>query len=135
MNDLIDAHLIKPGHFVELAPVLKKLAQSGLNLYGNILVSPTESDYYNSVNREIPLILDDILINDKGIVPFFAQIEEYIEQYPNLCVVIADTSGVKEEDDGEPVEANLTQNIKEYADKYKVKHNVTTIIYDIVTRK
>jgi len=89
----------------------------------------------------------DIVIDDKYVfelkVPksrnvlrdLSAQIEEYVEQYPNLCVVIADTSGVKEEDDGEPVEANLTQNIKEYADKYKVKHNVTTIIYDIVTRK
>ncbi|MCH7648775.1 MAG: hypothetical protein IIA83_09230 [Thaumarchaeota archaeon] len=62
-----------------------------------------------------------------------AQIEEYVEQYPNLCVVIADTSGVQ--DDGNDVEANLTQNIKEYADKYKVKHGVQTIIYDIVTRK
>ena len=63
-----------------------------------------------------------------------AQIEEYVEQYPNLCVVIADTSGVQD-DNGDTVEANLTQNIKEYADKYKVKHGVTTIIYDIVTRK
>lgn len=63
-----------------------------------------------------------------------AQIEEYVEQYPHLCVVIADTSGVKEED-GEPVEANLTQDIKEYADKYKEKYSVQTIIYDIVTRK
>jgi hypothetical protein len=63
-----------------------------------------------------------------------AQIEEYVEQYPNLCVVIADTSGVQE-DNGDEVEANLTQNIKEYTDKYKVKYRVPTIIYDIVTRK
>jgi len=87
----------------------------------------------------------DIVIDDKYVfelkVPktrthlrnLSAQIEEYVEQYPNLCAVIADTSGVKEDDND--VEANLTQYIKEYADKYKVKYGVPTIIYDIVTRK
>jgi len=59
-----------------------------------------------------------------------AQLEEYIEQYPNICAVIADTSNVDEE-----VESNLTQNIKEYSDKYKVKHDVQTLIFEIGTRK
>jgi len=88
----------------------------------------------------------DIVVDDKYVfelkVPtsrshlrnLSAQIEEYIEQYPNLCVVIADTSGVQDQN-GEPVEANLTQHIKEYADKYKVKYSVETLVYDIVTRK
>lgn len=88
----------------------------------------------------------DIVIDDKYVfelkVPksrnvlrdLGAQIEEYVEQYPHLCVVIADTSGVQD-DDGDTVEANLTQNIKAYADKYKVKYSVQTIVYDIVTRK
>lgn len=89
----------------------------------------------------------DIVVDDKYVfelkVPtnraqlrnLSAQIEEYIEQYPNLCVVIADTSGIQEDNNGEPIEANLTQNIKEYADKYKVKYGVPTVVYDIVTRK
>lgn len=64
-----------------------------------------------------------------------AQIEEYIEQYSNLCVVIADTSRIQEDSKGEPVEANLTQHIKEYADKYKVKYGVQTLVFDIVTRR
>ena len=38
--------------------------QQELGLYGNMLVSPAQDDYYNSVNREIPLVLDDILIED-----------------------------------------------------------------------
>jgi len=42
-----------------------------MGLYGNMLVSPIEDDYYNSVNKEVPIILDDILIDDDGMFPFF----------------------------------------------------------------
>jgi len=45
--------------------------QQELGLYGNMLVSPTQEDYYNNVNKEIPIILDDILIDDEGIYPFY----------------------------------------------------------------
>ena len=44
-----------------------------MRLYGNIFVSPIENDYYNNVNREIPIILDDILIVDDGLFPFFKE--------------------------------------------------------------
>ncbi len=37
-----------------------------LGLYGNYLVAPNEPNYWNPVSREVPLFLDDILIeNDK----------------------------------------------------------------------
>ena len=35
-----------------------------LGLYGNYLVTPNDPSYWNSVNREVPLFLDDILIED-----------------------------------------------------------------------
>ncbi len=35
-----------------------------LGLYGNYLVTPTTPNYWNKVNREVPLFLDDILIED-----------------------------------------------------------------------
>ncbi len=35
-----------------------------LGLYGNYLVTPSDEGYWNAVNREIPLFLDDILIED-----------------------------------------------------------------------
>ncbi len=35
-----------------------------LGLYGNYLVTPSEPGYWNPVNREVPLFLDDILIED-----------------------------------------------------------------------
>lgn len=41
-----------------------------LGLYGNYIVEPTDPNYWSSVNREIPLVLDDILLDEKGIAPF-----------------------------------------------------------------
>lgn len=62
-----------------------------------------------------------------------AQIEEYIEQFSNLCVVIADTSG-EELSDGRILD--VTQDIEEYADKYKQKFKIETLIFDAkITRK
>jgi len=33
-----------------------------LGLYGNIIVTPTDPEYWSPVNRELPLVLDDILL-------------------------------------------------------------------------
>jgi FtsP/CotA-like multicopper oxidase with cupredoxin domain len=41
-----------------------------LGLYGNILVVPTEGDYWPPAHRELPLTLDDVLIEDGKIAPF-----------------------------------------------------------------
>jgi FtsP/CotA-like multicopper oxidase with cupredoxin domain len=41
-----------------------------LGLYGNILVSPSEPDYWSPANRELLLTLDDILIEDGQIAAF-----------------------------------------------------------------
>jgi FtsP/CotA-like multicopper oxidase with cupredoxin domain len=41
-----------------------------MGLYGNILVTPSESDYWPPPNRELALTLDDILIEDGQIAPF-----------------------------------------------------------------
>ena len=41
-----------------------------LGLYGNILVTPTDPDYWPPVNREILLTLDDILIEDGKVASF-----------------------------------------------------------------
>jgi len=52
-------------------PHVREDYQQEMGLYGNMLVSPIEDDYYNSVNKEVPIILDDILIDDDGMFPFF----------------------------------------------------------------
>jgi FtsP/CotA-like multicopper oxidase with cupredoxin domain/YHS domain-containing protein len=41
-----------------------------LGLYGNILVVPTDPDYWPRVHREVVLTLDDILIEDGRVAPF-----------------------------------------------------------------
>ena len=51
-------------------PHMREDVQQDLGLYGNMLVDPTEEDYYAPVNREVPLILDDILVDANGILPY-----------------------------------------------------------------
>jgi len=52
-------------------PHVREDYQQEMGLYGNMLVSPIEDNYYNNVNKEIPIILDDILIVDDGMFPYF----------------------------------------------------------------
>ena len=41
-----------------------------MGLYGNIIVVPSEPDYWPPVNRELTLTLDDILLEDGRVAPF-----------------------------------------------------------------
>ena len=68
-----------------------------------------------------------------------AQIEEYMEEFPLLAVVIADKSDlVSDQDDSEfydpDLERGLTKKIIEYADKYKVKYGAKTLIFSVKKR-
>ena len=68
-----------------------------------------------------------------------AQIEEYMEEFPLLAVVIADKSDlVSDQDDSEfydpDLEKGLTKKIIEYADKYKVKYGIKTLIFSVKKR-
>ncbi|HSF16239.1 MAG TPA: multicopper oxidase family protein [Vicinamibacteria bacterium] len=51
-------------------PHVREDIQQDLGLYGNLLVAPPEPDYYSPVNREEVLILDDILMDDLGPLPW-----------------------------------------------------------------
>ena len=69
-----------------------------------------------------------------------AQIEEYLEEYPFLGVIIGDktsqVAGLKEEDEfyDSEFEPKLTAKIKEYADRYKIKYGVRTVVFPITFR-
>ena len=41
-----------------------------MGLYGNVLVVPADADYWSPANREVPLTLDDILLEDGRVAPF-----------------------------------------------------------------
>jgi suppressor of ftsI len=45
---------------------LDEAKQQDLGLYGNIWVTPEDGSYWPPVNQEVPLILDDLLIDPKG---------------------------------------------------------------------
>lgn len=51
-------------------PHVREDIQQDLGLYGNLLVTPLETGYYSPVNREEVLILDDILMDDAGLIPW-----------------------------------------------------------------
>ena len=41
-----------------------------MGLYGNIVVVPSDADYWPAADREMTLTVDDILLDDGGIAPF-----------------------------------------------------------------
>ena len=51
-------------------PHMREDIQQDLGLYGNMLVNHPDADYYGPVNREEVLILDDILIDQHGLIPW-----------------------------------------------------------------
>ena len=62
-----------------------------------------------------------------------------MEEFPLLAVIIADSSKfASDQDDSEfydpDLEKGLTKKIIEYADKYKVKYGVKTLIFSVKKR-
>ena len=51
-------------------PHMREDVQQDLGLYGNMLVDPNEEGFYSPANREVPLMLDDILVDANGLLPF-----------------------------------------------------------------
>jgi len=52
-----------------------------MGLYGNILVVPTDGEYWAPVDRELLLTLDDLLLEDGQIAPFNARFGEVLRLY------------------------------------------------------
>jgi FtsP/CotA-like multicopper oxidase with cupredoxin domain len=49
-----------------------------MGLYGNVLVEPADPDYWSPANRELPLTLDDILVEDGRVAPFSRTETNYV---------------------------------------------------------
>jgi FtsP/CotA-like multicopper oxidase with cupredoxin domain len=54
-------------------PHVREDVQQELGLYGNILVRSPRADYFGPAHREEVLMLDDLLMNDDGLVPLGAE--------------------------------------------------------------
>lgn len=61
-----------------------------------------------------------------------AQLEEYKEEYPYICVIIADISGQQGPDE-KPID--VSEDINSYKVKYKEKFDVDTLVFKIGMRK
>jgi len=68
--------------------------QQELGLYGNMLVAPLPPDYYAPANREEVVMLDDLLLDDTGIVPFGAESANYslMGRFGNVLLVNGEPS-------------------------------------------
>lgn len=48
-----------------------------MGLYGNYLIEPSAPGYWSPVNREIPLVVDDILIENDRVASFYREFTNY----------------------------------------------------------
>jgi FtsP/CotA-like multicopper oxidase with cupredoxin domain len=91
-------------------PHVREDYQQELGLYGNMLVDSKYDDYYNNVNKEIPLIIDDILIEDGDIAPFYEGYGDrtLMGRFGNVMLINGDDDYNLEVNKGEVVRFYLT---------------------------
>jgi FtsP/CotA-like multicopper oxidase with cupredoxin domain len=51
-------------------PHVREDIEQAMGLFGNMIVDSPEPDYYSPVNRELSLVLNDILVNADSLIPF-----------------------------------------------------------------
>jgi hypothetical protein len=99
-----------------------KIEREVVTKSGNKLDIVIDNDYV----LELKVPKSKTVLRDLG-----AQLEEYAEEYPNLCAVIADTSG-NALPDGKTLD--ITEQINEYTDKYHRKYKVPSIVLNVRMR-
>ncbi len=87
----------------------EEIAQD-LGLYGNIIVESPDEDYYSPVNHEAVLILDDILIDDVGLLPWGLEAPTHVlmGRFGNVMLVDGKTSHELAVRKGDVVRYHLT---------------------------
>ncbi len=70
-------------------PHVREDIQQDLGLYGNLLVDSPDPNYYSLVNQEDVLMLDDILLDDEGLLPFGQDVTDFaiMGRFGNLLLV------------------------------------------------
>lgn len=74
-------------------PHAREDVEQGLGLYGNIVVRPRDPRYYSAANREETLMLSDVLMDDRGIIPFGSDAATHalMGRFGNVLLVNGDT--------------------------------------------
>ncbi|HKD32169.1 MAG TPA: multicopper oxidase family protein [Gaiellaceae bacterium] len=101
-------HVPDPGAYWYHPHIREDYGQE-LGLYGNIVVTPSDPDYWPPANRELPLTLDDILIED-GQVAAFGDDTTHVAmgRFGNVMLVAGETNLPLEAKRGEVVRFYLT---------------------------
>lgn len=100
-----------PGIFWYHPHIREDYAQE-LGLYGNYFVTPTDTKYWSPVNREIPLFLDDILIEDGEIKPFSKEYADHalMGRFGNTMLVNGETDYKLSVKQGEVIRFYITNS-------------------------
>jgi FtsP/CotA-like multicopper oxidase with cupredoxin domain len=102
-------HVPDPGAYWYHPHIREDYGQE-LGLYGNILVIPSEADYWPLANRELLLTLDDILIEEGQIAPFRADETTHVAmgRFGNVMLVAGESDLHLEARPGEVVRFYFT---------------------------
>ena len=81
-----------------------------LGLYGNYFVEPNDPLYWNQVNQEVPLFLDDILIENGNIAQFDSKTASHtlMGRFGNVMLVNGETDYRIDAKQGEAIRFSLT---------------------------
>ncbi len=103
-----EVHLPDPGAYWYHPHIREDYGQE-LGLYGNILVTPAEPDYWPPANRELLLTLDDVLIEDGRIAAFGDETTHVaMGRFGNVMLVGGESELALEARRGEVVRLYLT---------------------------
>jgi FtsP/CotA-like multicopper oxidase with cupredoxin domain len=102
-------HVPDPGAYWYHPHIREDYGQE-MGLYGNILSTPSEPDYWPPANRELALTLDDILIEDGQIAAFHEEETTYVAmgRFGNVMLVAGEPELALEAKRGEVVRIYFT---------------------------
>lgn len=89
-----------------------------LGLYGNYIIEPTETSFWSPVNREVPLVVDDILIENEKIATFYEELTNFalLGRFGNEYLVNGENAYTLEVKAGEVIRFYITNvaNVRTY---------------------
>jgi FtsP/CotA-like multicopper oxidase with cupredoxin domain len=91
-------------------PHVREDVQQDLGLFGNLLVTSPDPDHYGPKHREEILVLDDILLDDQGLIPYGEESPTHalMGRFGNVLMVNGGTDRTLEVKRGEVVRFYLT---------------------------
>ncbi|MEJ2538807.1 MAG: multicopper oxidase family protein [Gemmatimonadota bacterium] len=91
-------------------PHMREDVQQDLGLFGNLLVTSPDPDHYGPMHREEILVLDDLLLDDQGLLPYGEESPTHalMGRFGNVLLVNGGTDGRLDVRRGEVVRFYLT---------------------------